>query len=340
MKRKRTLQIEKQIAQRVLNDPKGVTGSIAEKFQISRQAAHRHVERMVDDGVLKASGSTKGRHYELLPLVLYQEDVQLVEGLREHEVWQEQVADHVRAFPKNVFRICSHGFTEMLNNAIDHSQGTIATISVEVNAAAIELQIADDGVGIFRKIREHQDLPDERDALFRLTKGKLTTDPTKHSGEGIFFTSRMFDRFEITSGELRYRHGQDGDVAISDAGGHVKGTIVQMLLLGDTTRTTDEVFNQYSSVGDSLSFSRTTLIVQLMLRQYESLISRSQGKRLLAGVEGFKEVVLDFEGVDSIGQAFADEVFRVFPSSFPNIEIIPINASRQVMGMILRAETP
>ena len=60
----------------------------------------------------------------------------------------------------------------------------------------------------------------------------------------------------------------------------------------------------------------------------------------LVGVERSKEVMPNFKGVDSIGQAFADKVSQVFPNSYPNIEIIPINANKQVMGIILRVETP
>jgi hypothetical protein len=44
----------------------------------------------------------------------------------------------------------------------------------------------------------------------------------------------------------------------------------------------------------------------------DQLISRSQAKRLLARIELFKIVLFDFSGVETIGQAFADEIFRVF----------------------------
>jgi hypothetical protein len=49
-------------------------------------------------------------------------------------------------------------------------------------------------------------------------------------------------------------------------------------------------------------------------------------------------VVLDFEGVHKIGQAFADEVFRVFRNAHPQIEIIEINTTEQIRQMINRAE--
>jgi hypothetical protein len=52
----------------------------------------------------------------------------------------------------------------------------------------------------------------------------------------------------------------------------------------------------------------------------DPLISRSQAKRVLARVELFRTVLFDFSRVSSIGQAFADEMFRVFAHTHPGIE--------------------
>ena len=57
------------------------------------------------------------------------------------------------------------------------------------------------------------------------------------------------------------------------------------------------------------SFERT--IARVRITESEC-ISRSAAKRLVAPVDEFKDVVLDFAGVSAPGQAFADEVFRVF----------------------------
>ena len=74
------------------------------------------------------------------------------------------------------------------------------------------------------------------------------------------------------------------------------------------------------------------------LSQYgdEMPVSRSQAKRLLARVDSFKTVILDFEGVKSIGQAFADEVFRVFALNNRNIQLLHVNANKDVEQMIVR----
>jgi hypothetical protein len=76
------------------------------------------------------------------------------------------------------------------------------------------------------------------------------------------------------------------------------------------------------------------------LAQYgnDKLISRSQAKRVLARVELFKTVVLNFKDVPTIGQAFADEIFRVFAQQHPQIDIVPIHINSEVKRMIERAK--
>ena len=65
-----------------------------------------------------------------------------------------------------------------------------------------------------------------------------------------------------------------------------------------------------------------------------SLVSRSQGRRLMAGLEKFQDVVLDFAGVAGIGQGFADEVFRVWRIDHPAVSLRPINANVEVSATL------
>lgn len=68
------------------------------------------------------------------------------------------------------------------------------------------------------------------------------------------------------------------------------------------------------------------------------LITRSQAKRLMQRVERFRTVMLDFSGVAGIGQAFANEVFRVFANAHPDVELVPVHTVPAVQQMIRRAE--
>ena len=123
----------------------------------------------------------------------------------------------------------------MFNNGLEHSAARCVVVSVRKTAAATRIQIYDDGVGIFKKIQAALELLDERHSVLELAKGKFTTDPANHSGEGIFFSSRMFDEFDILSGEVYFSHEfdkkEDWILQRSTPRG---GTIVTMLLHNHT----------------------------------------------------------------------------------------------------------
>ena len=70
----------------------------------------------------------------------------------------------------------------------------------------------------------------------------------------------------------------------------------------------------------------------------EHLISRSIARRILSNIEKFKVIFLDFNGVKTIGQAFADEIFRVFRNKHKEITILPINMNEEVKFMIKRVD--
>jgi anti-sigma regulatory factor (Ser/Thr protein kinase) len=342
MKRARSREIERFIVKTVLEAPGKVTQLTAATFGISRQAAHRHVQRLVETKVLAAQGATRNRIYTLLPLISVSETFPLKTAPSEDQVWRKHVSKLLSDIPDNVRHICHHGFTEMFNNVLDHSEGTTATIEAEVNAATIDMMVRDDGVGIFRKLCRDFALEDEREALFELTKGKLTTDPKNHSGEGIFFSSRMFDFFGILSGRLGFLHENfdlpEGDYLVEAKAEDLLGTAIDMKISVASKRTLKEVFAHFTVDEDDYGFTRTGVVVQLMRRGNENLVSRSQAKRLLSGIEKFREVGLNFDGVESIGQAFADEVFRVFVNDHPETILVPIRANDEVAKMIRRAK--
>ena len=78
-------------------------------------------------------------------------------------------------------------------------------------------------------------------------------------------------------------------------------------------------------------------IVPVRLANSTDLVSRSQARRILSGLELFKEVILDFGDIEYIGQAFADEIFRVFVNMNPNTAIKTQNINTEVQNMINRA---
>lgn len=313
--------------------PREISRVVAQRFGMNRRNALQHLHALVEEGLISARGRTKARVYELRTLVDEFWRIPL-SGAEEHEVWMQKIAPHFGGVKDNVRGICQHGFTEMLNNAIDHSGALDARIEIKKTAAHIDLVVDDPGIGIFEKIRAAQNLPDAREALLELSKGKLTTAPERHSGEGIFFSSRMFDDFLILSGDLSYitSNAESGWLLESGPTVRIRGTRVKMSLSLFSERTAREVFDRFS--GEEAGFSKTHVPVALALYGDDKLVSRSQAKRVLSRFDRFKEVMLDFRGVESIGQAFADQIFRVFPLEHPEVLIQHFNAAPEVERVI------
>jgi hypothetical protein len=309
-----------------------------ETFSLSRQAIHGHLSTLVKTGHLIATGNTRARTYILGPTRSH-EGVFPLKGLSESDVYYRDFGFVFKDLPREIEGICHYGFTEMLNNAIDHSGGQTAGISVQRGTKDIQIFIQDDGEGIFKHIARMMGLGDPRESILELSKGKLTTDPDNHSGQGIFFTSRAFDKFSILSGDLIFSH-TDGDKNdyLSHQNHENPGTAVLMQIALDSDRTLKSVFDTYTgNAEEDFAFNKTVVPLKLALYEGERLVSRSQAKRILNRIEKFTTVWLDFTGVDTIGQAFSDEIFRVFARKNPQITLAPINMTEEVRRMVQAA---
>lgn len=342
--RSRGEDIRRYIIDNVEKFPMEISRRTAEKFGITRQAVNKHLRKLTEEKALSESGETRSRVYKLAPLAewtrVYDAEERLGSpGLEEDVVWRGDILPVLGHVPDNVRSIWQYGFTEMFNNALDHSGGKQITVRIKKTAAATEMMIQDDGVGIFQKIQKALGLLDERHAILELSKGKLTTDPERHTGEGIFFSSRAFDEYDILSGGVFFSHqfGDDEDWILERAS--VKtGTAVWMKLHNHTARTLKKIFGPYAD-GEDYGFNKTVVPVNLARYGNDQLVSRSQAKRVLARVELFKIVIFDFKNVEFIGQAFADEIFRVFANRHREITLHAINTNSAVKRMIERAKS-
>ena len=311
-----------------ITENRNIAALTSKNFEITLPAVYKHIDKLVSDKqIIKKAGryvlQSKQNKYT------YKID----ETGSEDAVWEKDIKKHFYDVPENVNRIWSYGFLEMFNNALEHSKGKIIRVIVHVNKINISVSISDDGIGIFKNIKSTYKLLDERDALLELVKGKRTTDKTRHSGQGIFFTSKMFDDFFIASDNIIFNVSPEksGDMQT----GRIKySTFVYMRIANNSNKTTKGIFDEFSteSPGD---FDKTN--VPIRLANSNDLVSRSQARRVLSGLELFKEVILDFHDIEYIGQAFADEIFRVFPNMNPDTLITAVNANTDVQNMINRA---
>jgi len=300
----------------------------SQQFGISLPAIYKHIDRLVSIGQLEKK---HGRYHikSKQSKYTYNNDG----TLNEDSVWERDIKKHFAGAAQNIWRMWVYGFAEMFNNAIEHSRGKIINVVVSENKIYTAISISDDGIGIFKNIKTIFNLFDEKDAMLELVKGKRTTDTKRHSGQGIFFTSKMFDNFYIKSNGIIFNSKPENECKL-DIDKQKYSTWVYMRLANNSSKTPKDIFDEFSTEipGD---FDKT--IVPIRFVNSTDLVSRSQARRLLSGLELFLEVKLDFKDIDYIGQAFADEIFRVFPNMYPNTSLSFINANDEVLYMINRA---
>jgi anti-sigma regulatory factor (Ser/Thr protein kinase) len=224
-----------------------------------------------------------------------------------------------------------YAFTEMLNNAIEHSRAGRCTIRVRLTPSYVDFEIRDSGIGVFHSIASKHHLPDEEAAMVELLKGKTTTMPDAHTGEGIFFTSRVGDDFSIRSHRthIEWKRAKR-DVFVSQRR-YLAGTDIHFVLNRSARHKLEDVFGEFAPAEYDFQFQKTAVMVKLLQTDY---VSRSEARRLLANLEKFREITIDFRDVRSVGQGFADEVFRVFANRHSGIVIHPENANPAIMAMI------
>jgi anti-sigma regulatory factor (Ser/Thr protein kinase) len=311
-----------------ITSKKNIAALTSLQFDISPPAVYKHINRLLSE---KEITRKSGQYIIRSKRDKYTYNI--TRTLSEDAVWENDIKKYFTGVPQNIKEIWTYGFLEIFNNAIEHSKGKKIDLVINQNKAFTSMSVCDDGIGIFYNIKKKLNLISEKDAIIELAKGKRTTDKTRHSGQGIFFTSKAFDDFVIISKGITYDSTQRKDNRIKT--GRAKfSTMVYMCLANNNGTVLKDIFDKFSTEipGD---FDKT--IVPVNLTNSDDLVSRSQARRILSGLELFKEVILDFKNIDNIGQAFADEIFRVFPNRNPDTTITAQNTNANVQYMINRA---
>ncbi|MBU6321523.1 MAG: DUF4325 domain-containing protein [Patescibacteria group bacterium] len=323
------------------------TRDIMQELGVSRQYAVILVNGLVTDEKLIKVGATN-RAYYLLPEVAQNPEAfpQKIsrrlknDGLQEHEIYADIRNQYppIRGLPENVRSILNYAFSEMLNNAIEHSRSKYVEVEVGVRNHKLHFVVNDFGIGVFRNVMREKGLRTEVEAMQDLLKGKTTTMPKSHSGQGIFFTSKAADTFILESyGYELTIHNKMHEVAYRELPALKRGTRVTFIIDAASPRHLSALFRKFS-VGTEFAFNKTEIKVKLYASGDGVHVSRSQARRILEGLDKFESIILDFDQVPTIGQAFADEVFRVFQQAHPKIELHPINMNDAVRFMVERVE--
>lgn len=312
----------------------GITKTVSEVFSVNQNTIHTYINQLVEDQIIER---VKRGQYKLVDRSYsYQLNRRAGDLDSDTYAFNNFLRQHIKDFPANVRAIWEYAFSEMINNVMDHSQTEIADITITQNYLNTTVAILDHGIGIFEKIRNHFGYDTLDDAICELFKGKLTTDSKNHSGEGIFFSSKMMDNFLIISSQRIFTNNKYDDSEIFDLESkNFPGTCVIMKLSNFTHRTPQEVFDAYADVDGG--FTKTTIPLKNLFDA--APVSRSQAKRVCHRLERFEEVTLDFNGLEWMGQGFAHQLFVVFKQDHPDIKLIPINMNDNVTKMFTHVTT-
>ena len=325
-------QIKQYLLKLIANGSASYAGKTAETFGIARSTVYNYIGELRNDGVLEADAAGHLRLTEKEYVFDYRNS-----ALTEDRVFERDIKALITDFPKNVQSVWQYAFTEMMNNAIEHSAAQTIRVTVRVGGYDTAVTISDDGIGIFRNIRDYW-LREKKEELTLhecaslLFAGKLTTAREMHSGEGIFFTSHLMDSFYILSDDVVFSRDNFDDFILTGLGeGH--GTTVRMTLHNASKKTVNEVFDRFSDIEHG--FYRTHIPIAHIFPG-GSPVSRSEARRLGEMIADFGRITLDFTDVPEIGQAFTHELFVVWQKRHPDTVLDVVNADKAVGFMIGR----
>jgi len=306
---------------------------VAGRIGVTRRTANKALHRLVELNWLAREGTRQRPRFR--PGLLRQVAQRYpLAGLEEDLPWSRDFAPYF-TLPAEVQRMTQHAFCELLNNAVDHSEGTSVTVSLRQTPSHVQLLVSDDGRGVFDKIHEAFSLADPTLAMLELSKGKLTSQPQRHTGRGLFFTSKLADVFDLHANEQAFQRREwEGATWLPGRALKRQGTSVYAAIALDTRRTLESVLTAYSVDGSGVGFDRTVVPLRLITSTLAGLESRAQARRVAARLHEFRRAEVDFAGVPRIGHGFADELFRVFATQQPAFELVPVNMSPAVATMV------
>lgn len=320
--------IKRYILEKISQKDPSVSKSVAMTFSVNPSTIHAYMNELVDENIIR---KIKRGQYELVTFThaytLSRENGDLNDDTYAFNVC---LKNHISHFEKNVQGIWDYAFSEMINNAMEHSLAEYVRVEVSQDFLCTRVTIADNGIGIFQKIKDYFQLSSIEESICELFKGKLTTDTENHSGEGIFFTSKLMDDFFIiSSGKIFTNNKYDNSSILDLALENQKGTTVIMVLSNHSHKTAKEIFDDYTNMDGG--FVKTKIPLKNVFDA--SPVSRSQAKRICNRLDKFKEIILDFNEIEWMGQGFAHQLFMVFANAHPDIILTPINMNDDVKKM-------
>lgn len=339
MKRIDFVELTQWITHAALRHPTDLPEQLMREFQVSRRRAGALLRKLEASQWLVSEGTPRRPAHRPGPLRQVVKRYALA-GLEEDQPWRDDFAPCFDLAPP-IAHMAQHAFTELLNNAIDHSGGSRVAVSMRQTPMQLQMLVSDDGCGLFQHIAQNFDIAQAPLAMLELAKGRLTSAPERHSGHGLFFTSRLADVLDIHANHSAFqcRAWERGSWRAAPSGpvASRNGTSIYLAIMLDTPRTLPSVLQAQSASGSDAAFERTRVPLVLLdggASGSVMLASRAEARRATKRLAQFRHAEIDFSGVDVIGHGFADEMFRVFGRDHPGLELHPVGMTAQVAAIV------
>ncbi len=230
MERTRTQNIREFILDQAAMNPMGLARRIAEAYGISRQAANRHLDLLVEAGLLEQSGQTRARVYRLKRTSSLSREVRVTPVLNPARVWEDHIAPVLASDTPAVRDLCRGAFGELMGNAVDHAGASWIQFSFTNNARDIDIVVADDGAGIFEMLRQPLGAASAQEAaamLANLANARAADSPLAR----LVLLARNFQSFAIRSAGVALAFSlKHGTWTVSDDPQGRKGTAIAFRL--------------------------------------------------------------------------------------------------------------
>lgn len=324
--------------------------AIARRLTVTRPVVVRHLNALIKEDRAVREGEGRRTRYRAAGAVPVPPKLNLASfvrryprvGLSETTVWHELVRlnPELANLSNASLELFRYAFTELLNNAVEHSAGTDVEVQFSQSGDVLSFEIIDNGVGLFSHLRQRLGLDSTDEAAKRLSQGKLPPMPDARTGSGkgvgIFFCAHAARRFEVESNGYRFLvDNQTGNAAAASAPPRA-GTRVRFDGELSPRQTLSNLLGPPRPPGspDPRRPPAPPHPARVVVTLGTRFISRTEAQKLLNRLARYQTVVLDFKEVREIGPGFADEVFRVWPHHHPGVTLQPINMSPGVSVVV------
>jgi DNA-binding transcriptional ArsR family regulator len=230
MSRSQTESIREYILDCVASGPRSVARQVAQAYGISRQAANRHLDALVDAGSIEQAGQTRSKEYRLRHTSLLNREIRVTPVLDPERLWDDHIAPVLAGDRAAVRDLCRGAFGELIRNVIEHARASWINLAFSTTARHIDVTVADDGRGIFSRVAERIGGAGPRETAM-LWSRHANARSVDFPGSRLALLARNFESFTISSSGVALSFDAARDAWHVEDDAAAPGTRIELRLL-------------------------------------------------------------------------------------------------------------